>query len=65
MNFDSVRRVVVKVGTSSLTHPTGDLHLRNMDKLVRMISDLKNEGYQIILHTSGAIGFGMSTLGNK
>ncbi len=63
MNFDSIRRVVVKVGTSSLTHPTGDLHLRNMDKLVRVISDLKNEGYQIILVTSGAIGVGMSKLG--
>ncbi len=65
MNPNSLNRIVVKVGTSSLTHPTGDLHLRNMDRLVRAISDLKNEGYRIILVTSGAIGVGMSKLGMK
>ena len=65
MNPKSLKRIVVKVGTSSLTHPTGSLHLRNMDKLVRTITDLKNEGYQIILVTSGAIGVGMSKLGMK
>lgn len=58
-----LHRVVVKVGTSSLTHGTGRLHLRHMESLARVLSDLKNAGLEVVLVTSGAIGVGMSKLG--
>ena len=59
----SVKRVVVKVGTSTLTHETGRLNLCRIEKLVRCISDLKNRGYDIVLVSSGAIGVGLGQLG--
>jgi len=56
-------RLVVKVGTSTLTHSTGALNFRRMDALCRTLSDLKNQGLEIILVTSGAIGVGVNKLG--
>ena len=56
-------RLVVKVGTSTLTHSTGALNFRRMDTLCRTLSDLKNQGLEIILVTSGAIGVGVNKLG--
>jgi len=56
-------RVVVKVGTSTLTHPTGLLNIRRIEHLVEVLSDLKNAGKEIVLVTSGAIGVGAGKLG--
>ncbi len=57
-------RIVIKIGTSSLTHPqTGRLNLRKLEVLVREISDLRNQGKDIVLVSSGAIGVGAAALG--
>ena len=55
-------RIVIKIGTSSLTHATGKLNLRRIDELARVISDLKNAGHEILLVSSGAIAMGVSKL---
>ncbi len=57
------QRIVIKVGTSSLTRPDGSRNLRNMDLLARTLSDLKGMGHEIILVSSGAIGIGTGKLG--
>lgn len=57
-----VKKVVIKVGTSTLTHKTGLLNLNRIEKLIRSISDLHNQGYEIVVVTSGAIGAGMGKL---
>jgi len=59
------KRIVVKVGTSTLTHSTGMLNIRRVELLVKVLSDLKNCGKEIILVTSGAIGVGCGKLGLK
>ena len=56
------KRVVVKVGTSTLTHKTGMLNIRRVECLVKTLSDLKNAGKEILLVTSGAIGVGAGKL---
>ncbi len=58
-----IHRIVVKVGTSTLTHTTGRLDLRHLETLARVLSDIKNSGIDVALVTSGAIGVGMSKLG--
>ena len=58
-----IKRVVVKVGTSTLTHGTGLLNLRRIEELAKILSDIKNSGVDVVLVTSGAIGVGMSKLG--
>lgn len=60
-----IKRIVIKVGTSTLAHSTGLLNLERIEKLVRSISDLHNKGYEVILVTSGAIGAGMGKLNLK
>ncbi len=55
-------RIVVKVGTSTLAHPTGHLNIRHVEHLCKVLSDLKNAGHQIILVSSGAIGMGVGKL---
>jgi len=55
-------RIVVKVGTSTLAHATGRLNIRHIEALVKVLSDLKNAGHQIILVSSGAIGMGVGKL---
>ncbi len=60
---ESIKRIVVKVGTSTLTHPTGKLDLRHLELLARVLTDIKNTGIDVVLVTSGAIGVGMSKLG--
>lgn len=61
--LNAVKRIVVKVGTSTLTHQTGLLNIYRIEKLVRQLSDLHNQGYEVILVTSGAVGAGMGKLG--
>lgn len=55
-------KMVVKVGTSTLAHPTGMLNIRKVEELCRVLSDLKNAGHEIILVSSGAIGMGIGKL---
>ena len=55
-------RMVVKVGTSTLAHATGRLNIRHVEELVKVLSDLKNAGHEIILVSSGAIGMGVGKL---
>ena len=57
------KRIVVKVGTSTVTHPTGKLNLARIETLVRVLSDLMNQGIEIVLVSSGAVGVGMGKLG--
>lgn len=59
------QRIVVKVGTSTLTYATGKLNLYRMEKLVRELSDLMNQGREVILVTSGAVAVGMERMGLK
>lgn len=56
-------RIVVKVGTSTLAHATGCLNIRHVNDLIRVLSDLKNAGHEIVLVSSGAIGMGVGKLG--
>ncbi|MDO5445120.1 MAG: glutamate 5-kinase [Eubacteriales bacterium] len=58
-------RIVVKVGSSTLTHATGNLNIRRMQKLCRVISDIKNAGNEVILVTSGAVAMGVGKLSLK
>ena len=58
-----IKRVVIKVGTSTLAYSTGLLNLRRIHQLVEVISDLKNTGLEIVLVSSGAIGVGAGELG--
>ena len=55
-------RIVVKLGTSTLTHSTGRLNIRRVETLCKTLSDLKNAGHEIVLVTSGAIGMGVGKL---
>ena len=55
-------RMVVKIGTSTLAHTTGRLNIQRMEKLCKVLSDLKNAGHEIILVSSGAIGMGVGKL---
>ena len=58
------QRIVIKIGSSSLTHPdTGYLDLIKLEVLVREISDLRNQGKDVILVSSGAIMVGSKTMG--
>ena len=57
------KRSVVKIGSSSLTHPeTGDMDYIRMEKLVRELSDIRNQGKEVVLVTSGAIAAGRKVL---
>lgn len=57
------KRIVIKLGTSTLAHSTGKLNIRRMTNLVRVISDLHNSGKEIIMVSSGAVGLGTGKLG--
>lgn len=61
--MDKLKRIVVKVGTSTLTHETGSINLRQVEKLVRVIADLMNMGMEVVLVSSGAISVGVGELG--
>ncbi len=56
-------RMVVKIGTSTLTHATGNMNIRRVEQLCRVLADLKNAGHEVILVSSGAIGMGVGKLG--
>ena len=56
-------RVVIKIGTSTLTHASGHLNIRRVESLCKVISDIRNAGHEVILVSSGAIAMGVSKLG--
>ena len=57
-----VKRVVIKVGTSSLTYETGKLNIKKIESIVRVVSDLRNRGIEVVLVSSGAVGAGVGKL---
>ncbi len=59
------KRIVVKVGTSTLTHKTGKTNIARVAKLASVLSDLHNMGHEVILVSSGAVGVGAGKLGLK
>jgi glutamate 5-kinase len=58
----NLNRIVIKVGTSTITYENGRINLKKIDKLARVISDLSNQGKDVVLVTSGAIGVGLGKL---
>ncbi len=57
------KRIVIKIGSTSLAHANGSINLRRMDKLAWVISDLRNRGIDVLLVSSGAIAVGADKLG--
>lgn len=64
-DFINCKRIVVKVGTSTLTYSNGQLNLQRIEHIVRELSDLHNQDKEVILVTSGAIGVGANRMGYK
>ena len=56
------KRIVVKVGTSTLTYDNGNINLSRIEKLTMVLSDLMNSGKEVVLVTSGAVGVGVNKL---
>ena len=63
MDNKEFKRIVVKVGTSTLTHDTGKTNIRQMKKLVAVLSDIVNSGIEVALVSSGSIGVGAGKIG--
>ncbi|WP_167630416.1 glutamate 5-kinase [Listeria valentina] len=61
-SLHSCKRIVVKVGTSTLMHSNGNVNLRTIEKLTRVLSELRNEEKEVVLVSSGAIGVGLRKL---
>lgn len=61
--FQKAKRIVVKVGSTTLTHEGGFVNIRRVERLVKTLSDLKNASREVVLVTSGAIAVGMGALG--
>ena len=59
----NIKKAVVKVGTSTLTHDSGLMNFRRIERLARTLSDIKNSGTEVIFVSSGAISVGMGKLG--
>lgn len=64
-DIQKANRIVVKVGTSTLTYDTGKMNIKRIDTLARVLSDLHNQGKEVILVSSGAIGIAVGKLGLK
>ena len=64
-NISEAKRIVVKVGTSTLAHKTGLMNIQRVERLVKVLADLKNSGKEVILVSSGAIGVGAGKTGLK
>ena len=59
------KRIIVKVGTSTLTYPNGRLNLKRIEELAWVLTDLRNRGKEVVLVTSGAIGVGAVRMNMK
>ena len=64
-DLSKFRRIVVKIGTSTLTHDEGHLNLRRIEALVKVLSDFKNAGKQVILVSSGAVSAGVARMSTR
>lgn len=62
-NISNKKRIVIKLGTSTLAHKTGKLNIRRMRNLVRVFADLQNSGKELVIVSSGSIGLGFGKLG--
>ncbi len=63
IDISDKKRIVIKLGTSTLTHKTGRLNIRRMNNLIRVMADLQNSGKELIIVSSGAVGLGVGKLG--
>ena len=63
--LQQAKRIIVKVGTSTLNYATGKLNIEKIELLVRELSDLANQGREIILVSSGAVGAGLERMKKK
>ncbi len=61
--FKNAKKIVVKIGSSSLTYDTGLINMRRIESLCKLLSDIHNSGKQVILVSSGAIAVGTAKLG--
>ncbi len=61
--FEKAKRIVVKVGTSTLTYATGRVNIRRVEKFVNVLADLANSGKELVLVTSGALSIGCGRMG--
>ena len=61
--FENAKRIVIKVGTSTLTYDGGGINIRRIEKLTKVISDIKNNKKEVVLVTSGAIGVARGKMG--
>ena len=61
-DINEKKRIVVKVGTSTLTHQSGRMNIRRVERLVKVLADIQNSGKEIVLVSSGAVGLGMSRM---
>lgn len=59
------KKIVIKIGTSSLTYSNGNINLRKIEQIAKVLTDLKNRGREVILVSSGSVGAGMNRLGLK
>ena len=57
------KRIVIKVGTTTLTHKSGRLNIRRVEQLAKVICDIANSGIEIIFVSSGAISMGVGKMG--
>ena len=60
--FKKAKRIVIKVGSSSLTYDTGLINMRKIEALCELLSDLKNSGREVVLVSSGAVSAGYAKL---
>jgi glutamate 5-kinase len=63
IDFSNIKRIVLKIGSSTLTHPQGLINIRAIEQLIKVISDIKNSGKEIIIVSSGAVAVGMGKMG--
>ena len=61
-DFEAIKRIVIKIGTSSLVLPNGKINLAKIDQLAFVISSLVSKDKEIVLVSSGAMGFGLNVL---
>ncbi len=62
-NIKNAKKIVIKIGTSTLTHKSGNINIKRFEELIKVIADLKNSGKDIIIVSSGAVGVGAGKLG--
>jgi len=64
-SLKNCRRLVIKVGSSTITHASGQINISRLEKLARELADLHNEGREVLLVTSGAVAAGVGRLGHR